>query len=550
MLNPRDGIDFPRPGSFFRGEPRPARSGEEKELHSFFPVIYNNGVNMKVQLFVPPQGYVAQRWGEGTSMPPLGILSLAAVLEKEGVDVDVVPADILGLNWKDVRERIDSFRPHMVGGTTTTENRFESFRLAAVAKEVDPEIVTVLGGPHISMSGSDTLTHIPEVDITVRGEGELTLVDLVRALRSGRDVGGVKGLHFRRDGGVVYTGDRERIEELDILPFPARHLVPMDAYRFYVRTADGRKRKAQNIMTSRGCPFDCYFCATPANWGRRVRGNSPERVLAEIEHLIDAYGAEFIWFYDDTLNYHPQRLHRIMDMILERKLNIKFCNEFRIDLVDKSLLAKMVEAGLVWGHFGVEAGSGRVRKDIVGKDFDIEQAYRFVRWAKELDFVPDAFIIYSHHTETWEEAQETITLIDELKSINPKTEISTSILHVYPGTPLEAIAKREGIIPADFSWAVKKDMKKVPLLPAAQGDVPLFKDRLTWFQIADLIMRGSGRGSRVLSRSKWRSLLSGLISGGHPGVYVVFFLVWMKYRIRRLLRKSSAEEEIRDVAVG
>jgi len=522
----------------------------EKELPSFRPVIYNNGINMRVQLFVPPQGYVAQRWGEGTSMPPLGILSLAAVLEKEGVEVDVVPADILGLSWKDVRERIDSFRPDVVGGTTTTENRFDSFRLSSVAKQVNPEIVTVLGGPHISMSGAETLNHIRDVDITVKGEGERSLVELVRAIRSGGGIDQVKGLHLRRPGGIVYTGDRERIEDLDVLPFPARHLVPMDKYHFYVRTADGRKRKAQNIMTSRGCPFDCYFCATPANWGRHVRGHSPERILAEIEHLIDVYGAEFIWFYDDTLNYNPQRLHRIMDMILERKLNIKFCSEFRIDLVDKPLLAKMVEAGLVWGHFGVEAGSERVRKEIVGKSFDIEQAYNFVRWAKELDFVPDAFIIYSHHTETWEEALETIGIIDELKAINPKTEISTSILHVYPGTPLEDIAKREGIIPPDFSWAVKKDMKKVPLLPAAQGDVPLFKDRLTWFQIADLIMRGSGAGTRVLSPSKWRSLFSGLFSGGHLGVYIVFFLVWTKYRIKRLLGKSASKEETRDVAVG
>jgi len=505
---------------------------------------------MRVQLFVPPQGYVAQRWGEGTSMPPLGILSLAAVLEKEGVEVDVVPADVLGLSWKDVRERISAFRPHLLGGTTTTENRFDSFRLASVAKQVNPEIVTVLGGPHISMSGAETLSHIHDVDITVKGEGELTLVALVRELRSGGNIDQVAGLHIRHNGGIAYTGDRERIEDLDTLPFPARHLVPMDKYHFTVQTADGRKRKAQNIMTSRGCPFDCYFCATPANWGRRVRGNSPERVLAEIEHLIDAYGAEFIWFYDDTLNYDPRRLHRIMDMILERKLNIKFCNEFRIDLVDKPLLAKMVEAGLVWGHFGVEAGAERVRKEIVGKAFDIEQAYDFVRWAKELDFVPDAFIIYSHHTETWEEAQDTIRIIEGLKAINPKTEISTSILHVYPGTPLELIAKREGIIPQDFSWAEKKDMRRVPLLPAAQGDVPLFKDRLTWFQIANLIMRGADSGKRVLSPSKWRSLLMGLFSGGHLGVYIVFFLVWTKYRIKRLLGKSKSREDIRDVKVG
>jgi radical SAM superfamily enzyme YgiQ (UPF0313 family) len=294
----------------------------------------------------------------------------------------------------------------------------------------------------------------------------------------------------------------------------------------------GHRLKAQNIMTSRGCPFNCYFCATPVNWGRKMRGHSPERVLKEIEHLIEHYDAEYIWFYDDTLNYNPGRLHKIMDMIIERRLNIKFCNEFRIDLVDKPLLEKMVRAGLVWGHFGIEAGSARVRRDVVQKKIDINQAYQFVRWAGEAGFVPDAFLIFSHYSETWEEAQETIAVMEKMKAINPKTEFATAILHVYPGTPLEKLAREEGIIPPDFSWSRKRDLRKVPTLPAAQGYVPLFKHKLSWFQIAGLVMRLPGQDTKALSGSKLKSALRTLTSWRDLWVYFVFFIRWMQARLR------------------
>lgn len=493
-------------------------------------MAYNNETIMKVQLFVPPQGYVAQRWEEGGSMFPLGILYLAAVLEEAGVGVDVVPADVLHMSWKDVRERIEKYGPDIVGGTTTTENRFDSFRLVRTAKAVNPEIVTVLGGPHISMAREDTLLHVPDVDILVIGEGERTLLELVRSIEKKTDFAEVSGIIFRKNGNIVDTGPRERIENLDSLPFPARHLLPMEKYNFFIKMPDGTKLRAQNIMTSRGCPFDCYFCATPINWGRRMRGMSPERVVEEIEILISRYGAEFIWFYDDTFNYNPERVHAIMDLILERNLDIKFGNEFRIDAVDRPLLEKMVRAGLVWGHFGVEAGNVRVRRDIVHKRFEIDQAYEFVRLAGELGFTPNAFLIYSHDTETWDEAKETLAIIENLKNINPDTQVATALLHIYPGTPLETIAKEKGMIPEDFSWARKKDMKKVVVLPAAQGHVPLFKDQLSWLQIAELVFRGAGDQGRAFSWSKVKAVLRTISSVRVFFIYAVFIFVWLKNR--------------------
>jgi hypothetical protein len=302
-------------------------------------------------------------------------------------------------------------------------------------------------------------------------------------------------------------------------------------------TRDGKKRRAQNIMTSRGCPFNCYFCATPINWGRRVRGHSPERVLEEIEHLIQKYGAEFIWFYDDTLNYNPGRLEKIMDMIIERRLNIKFANEFRIDIIEKPLLDKMMAAGLEIGFFGIEAGASRVRQEVVQKHFQIDKAFQFMEWSRELGFIPAPFFIFSHHTETWQEARETLDIIDKIKGINPEADISAAILHIYPGTPLEKLAKDEGIIPADFSWSRKKDMRRVANLPAAQGDVPLFKDRLNWWQVARLVMGWSVASEKKVSKAKIKQALKSMCRPRDLLINSVFFLTMVGIKIKKLFKK-------------
>lgn len=482
---------------------------------------------------------MAQRWSDDRSMPPLGVLFLGAVLEEKGYDIEIVPSDILGYNWNDIAKKIEDFKPDIVGVTTTTENRFESFKLVKIAKQINPNIVTILGGPHISMAKMDTLIHIKDVDVISIGEGENTVIDFAETIKTGDSLSKVKGIYYRdKYGKIIFTGERKRIENLDELPFPARHLIPMDKYNFYIDTRDGMRRKAQNIITSRGCPFNCYFCATPINWGRRMRGYSPEKVLVEIELLMDRYGAEFIWFYDDTLNYNSERLNKIMDMIIERRLNIKFSNEFRIDIIDKPLLEKMRKAGLEMGYFGIEAGASRVRQDIVNKHFGIDKVYKFVEWSKEFDFIPGPFFIFSHYTETWAEAQETIKIMKEIKTINPQADMSTAILHIYPGTPLEEIAKKEGIIPENFSWAKKSDMKRVYKLPAAQGYVPLFKHKLNWWQIANLIMKFSSTSKKKISISKIKQTITYLTGFKDIVVNSIFFIVFLKNKILNFKNKK------------
>jgi radical SAM superfamily enzyme YgiQ (UPF0313 family) len=493
---------------------------------------------VKVQLFVPPGGYFAERWSRGSSMPPLGILSIAAVLEKEGVEVEIVPADVLGLTRRAIAQAIRRFEPDIIGVTSTTENRFQSFDLIRLVKKTRPKALTVLGGPHASMAAEDSLAHIPELDLVVRGEGELTMIELCRALDGNWDparAAAVPGCVLRLDGRIVAAPPRAPIQDLDTLPFPAFHLVPFEKYNFVIDVPGRGPLPAVNIMTSRGCPFACNFCATPVNWGRRVRMRSPENVVAEIEALVSRYGAKVVFFYDDTFNADPKRVGRICDLILERKLDVLWRCEARLDLIDKPLLAKMKQAGLFHISCGLEAGSERVRNQVVGKKIDIADFHNLVRWCEELGIIPNAFFIFSHPTETWDEARETIRIVEEYKD---RVEATVAILHVYPGTPLERTAKDLGVLPRDFSWAKRHDRRIVTLL-AAQGDVPLFMDKLSWAQVSELLFRWSLGGGRISIARKIPRILKNIRSFGDIKRYTIMAWVFLRLRLGRRKNRET-----------
>jgi radical SAM superfamily enzyme YgiQ (UPF0313 family) len=178
---------------------------------------------MKVMLCVPPGGYFAERWSQGSMMPSLGVLYLAAVLEQNNIDVEIVPSHVLGLTWDDLARKFETEKPDVIGITTTTENRFLSFQLADIAKKAYPEAFVVLGGPHFTGTAYDTLSHLPAVDGVVSGEGELTLLTLVQTLQAGDSLRKVDGLAFREQGAILENAPRQRIADLNTLP--CRHAI-------------------------------------------------------------------------------------------------------------------------------------------------------------------------------------------------------------------------------------------------------------------------------------------------------------------------------------
>ncbi|KPL18899.1 MAG: radical SAM protein [candidate division Zixibacteria bacterium SM23_81] len=489
----------------------------------------------KVVLAVPPGGYLAERWAQGQMMPALGLSYLAAVLEQEKVEVQLLPCHVLGLSWGQIREEIARDKPDMVGITTTTENRFFSFRLAEIAKEAHPPACVVLGGPHMNATASDTLIHMRAVDVVALGEGEDTIVDLVKAMREGGHLSKVPGLAYRDGENVAMTPQRPLIPDLDRLPLPARHLEPWDRYNCRMDVPGEGILPAANMMTSRGCPFSCNFCATPTNWGRKVRGFSPERVLSELEHLVQRYQVQVVWFYDDTFNYNPQRLDRICDLLVERNLDIKWYCEIRVDLLDKASLEKMVRSGCYYLGFGVETASERISREIIGKKASLKKGLEVIDWCREFGITANPFFIFSHPTETWSEAVQTMEVIEAIKD---RCDVSASILHVYPGTPLEVRARREGQLPQDFSWSLR-NFKHVIVIPAAQGHVPLYKDQLTWSQICELMLRFSQSTKKISLLKKVPKVLKSLYSLADVRRYLIMLWVFLLLKASRIFGSSG-----------
>ncbi|MBN2489631.1 MAG: cobalamin-dependent protein, partial [Planctomycetes bacterium] len=197
---------------------------------------------MKVLLCLPPGGFVPDKDGlmPPSGLPPLGLASMAAVLERNGVAAEILDAHAEQLSWRQVRGRIAQSRPDVVGVTFTTETRARGFRLVRVAKQAVPHARIVAGGPHVTFAATDSLSHVAALDAVCRGEGEYTLLEAVQALAQGRGFEGVVGISYRRHGEVVHNPPRPFLEDLDTLPLPARHLLDMARYRGFVLPVPGR----------------------------------------------------------------------------------------------------------------------------------------------------------------------------------------------------------------------------------------------------------------------------------------------------------------------
>jgi hypothetical protein len=260
---------------------------------------------------------------------------------------------------------------------------------------------------------------------------------------------------------------------------------------------------------------------------------SPENVIREIELLKARYGIKVVFFFDDTFNASPKRADAICDLMIERKLDVFFKCDVRLDIMSRALLLKMKAAGLFHLSYGLEAGSDRVRGDIVGKTIEMADFHNLTAWCVELGVVANVFFIFSHPTETWREAQETIRIIEQYKD---RIEGSVAILHIYPGTPLEKHALATGFLPAGFSWT-RRYRKGVITLPMAQGDVPLYIDKLTWAQISELILRWSFSANRTSLLRKAPRALRQVRSFGDLKRLVV--MGWVYLRLKRVARNSQ-----------
>ena len=365
---------------------------------------------------------------------PLGIGYLAAILEKNGYDVNVIDCQALKLTLNEVENELSKRQPDIVGLTSTTLTYKPALEIIKVAKKAVPNCLTVIGGSHVTFWDEEALEECPQLDVVVRKEGEITFLELVQRLEAGESFGDVLGITFRKDGKTVKTEDRPYIEDLDSLPFPAHHLWPLDRLKKYGNVMFP-------LMTSRGCVFWCEFCSAVRMFGRKFRMRSPKNVVDEIEYLHNTFGADTFTFYDDAFTVDQSRVEEICREIHSRKLKITWDCGTRVDMVTKDLLQKMKEAGCVAVWFGVEAGSQRVI-DAMGKGFTANKTKKAFKAAKEVGLMTIASVVFGFPGETRESAMETVKLVEE---IDPD-DIGYYIATPYPGTPMADYVKKMGWI--------------------------------------------------------------------------------------------------------
>ena len=338
--------------------------------------------------------------------PPLGLAYVAAAAEQAGHEVRILDCQALGLTAEQVREEIKAFAPQVVGINCMTPILPGVLEAAKITKDVDKEIKVVIGGPHVGIFPEETVS-FSFIDFAVHGEGEITFVEFLDALEHKKPMETVKGLVWKRDGKAVQNELREPIRDLDSLPLPARHLLPMDKYNVIIM-----KYPMATMIASRGCPFHCSYCFKD-HATRVYRTRSAKSVVDEMQMLVEKYHVREIGFYDDCWP-NKQLLIDVCNEIIKRGLMVSWESPQRVDLVDPELLKLAKRAGCLRFRFGVESGSPRLLSMI--KKGNLKQIRNAFKWSQEAGLETFAFFMVGYPTETKEDFQMTIEVAKEIKA--------------------------------------------------------------------------------------------------------------------------------------
>lgn len=413
-------------------------------------------MNEKV-LLVNPSFELEAHFGRlakaGPSLLPVGSTYLAAVLERDKIPVEIWDGQVEPAGLDALEEKLRTFQPGIVGITVYSPMLAQVQAAAALVHHILPRVTVVTGGIHPTVLPEETLD-IPGVDVVVRGEAEPMITDFVRTIASGGDVSHIPGVSIKRDGEVVHAQGIPLVEELDSIPPPSRHLLKNDRYRPAPEITMANPGKIQSLITSRGCPYECIFCSARLLSGRRYRFHSPERILEEVEHLVQEYDAREVVFLDDNFTVNRKRLVRVCELLREARLTRRLiwaCNG-RVDEVDPELLSMMHAAGCRLISFGVETGVPRLLK-LIKKDITVQQSRDAVRWAKQVGIRVRTTLIIGLPTETTDETHTTVEFAKSLGADFAKFSLATP----YPGTELCQIAEEQGLL-TSHDWSRASSM--------------------------------------------------------------------------------------------
>jgi len=398
---------------------------------------------MKILLFAAP----FENTSEQEASYPLGIAYLGAVLEKKGYEIKAY--DFLFENLDKllpkIKEIIISEKPDVIGLSSMTTNRISSFKLAVLAKKINPKIKVIMGGVHPTLMYKQILENFP-VDFIVLGEGEETMSELVDFIKKKKDISKfkkVKGIAFKLSNEIIKTEARPFLMNLDKLPIP-NHLYFKDKIE---------KGKIFYLTTSRGCPYACTFCSTSLHWGRMARRRSPKKVVEELKFLRKNFpDVNYAIFNDDEFLINHDWVREFCSLLAKEKLNLKWACAARVTSITDEIAKLIKSAGCDRVSLGLESGSPKMLK-YMNKCITLEQVSKAFNICKKLNLQTNIFLMVGLPGEDSKTINETIEFTKKLSM--SKVMYLPSVYHVFPGTQTYELAKKQGFISDDY-WLTEK----------------------------------------------------------------------------------------------
>lgn len=381
-------------------------------------------------LLVQPNYHIKQDAELWAANPPLGLCYLAAVLEKEKISVEIIDAHVKNLSSRQTASLIKKRGAKYVGFSILTP---AADWCVEVIKRLPRSIIKIAGGPHPSGIPEDILKS--GFDIVVIGEGEETLLEIVK----NKKLKDIKGVAYRENKKVFKNPPRPPLDP-NKLPLPARHMLQKGGTDKPYLSSGTRYFPWSPIITSRGCPYNCYFCNKNI-FGYKYRARTPENVLEEIDKLVNDYHVKEINFYDDTFNFDIARAEKILDLILERnyRLYLRFSNGLRADKITKRLLTKMKKAGTDYIAYGIESGDQKIL-DLIPKGESLKDMKKAVELTNKVGIPASGFFIFGLIGDTKKTMRKTINFAKSL----PFDRVIFNIATPYPGTRMWEMIKEGG----------------------------------------------------------------------------------------------------------
>jgi magnesium-protoporphyrin IX monomethyl ester (oxidative) cyclase len=437
---------------------------------------------MKILLINPPQTFYP-----GSEPPagnlPLGLMYIAAMLTKAGYQTEILDAFMtgglfkkngatmnVGMPFERIKQEIYGRKPDILGVAGPFTCQMEnSVKISDLAKQVDPDILTVVGGPHVTAVPKEFLEEAKSVDIAVIGEGEYTMPEIAGYFEGKKQLNEILGIAYREDEEVKENSSRPFIRNLDELPYPAYELVEMERYLNPKKIGyRSFRNRAISMVTSRGCPFNCCFCSVHLHMGKSFRAHSAEYVLNHIQYVVEKFNVKNIFFEDDNLTLDLARFEAICDGLIQKKTRIGWetPNGVRADCLNMNLLQKMKKSGCRSVFFGVESGDQQILDNVICKSLDLNRVVEVAKICKDIDLKTGAFYIIGFPGEKKENMQKTVDFALKLKR---DFDVGMHLFFATPlhGTKLYEECKSKGYIQENLTWnsfAAARQPKGMPLI--------------------------------------------------------------------------------------